>query len=296
LLIEQKRGWTDYIANIPYYGVSGMREKVASFLLDLDSFRNAKTLSEFQSARAVIMSRWSEMSTELKGAVEAKQLSISGISKTPVSDFDRKLVIVGERTGVDIKPLEDVRLDLAKELISIHKEDIAKLKEEPSEIVSKVEETQNRIGELLVLQGMCGKQIKINESQLKQYEDSLVEIEKDLKANKLTEKLVTFGVNEAELQMAKGRCQTCLSLVDDILISPDSVAMPMSLEENITHLNNQRKMTQSLIEGLAKSIERDKNQLLTVNRNILELRKDLVSLKRDIKLVRPEISRHLSGY
>lgn len=51
LLVEQKRGWTDYIANIPYYGVSSMREKVASFLLDLDIFRSTKKLNELQSQR-----------------------------------------------------------------------------------------------------------------------------------------------------------------------------------------------------------------------------------------------------
>ncbi|MCG3743185.1 hypothetical protein EXA18_06735 [Vibrio cincinnatiensis] len=283
LLIEQKRGWTDYIANIPYYGVSGMREKVASFLLDLDSFRNAKKLSEHQSARAVIVSRWAETTTTLKVALEALHLSMSGISKTPVSDFDRTLVVVGQRVGVEIKPLEDVRLELSQELIRLDQEEKERVKEEPGEIVRKIEAIQDQIGDLLVLQGMCGKQIKINESQLKQYEDSLVGTEKDLKANKLTKKLVTFGVNEAELNVAKGRCQTCFSILDDILISPDSVAMPMTLEENIAHLDNQKKMTQSLIDGLTKSVEKDKNQLLTINRKVTELRQELVSLRRDIK-------------
>lgn len=58
--------------------------------------------------------------------------------------------------------------------------------------------------------------------------------------------------------------------------------MPMSLQENITHLNNQKKMTQSLLEGLGKNIERDKNQLLAINREVIKLRKELVSLRRDI--------------
>lgn len=283
LLVEQKRGWTDYIANIPYYGVSGMREKVASFLLDLDSFRNAKTLSEYQSARASIMSTWSETVTELKGKLEAKQLTSTGISRSPITDFDRKLVIVGERTGVDIKPLEQIRVELAQELLRIHNDEKSKQKDEPEDIVTKIEATQDRIGELLVMQGMCGKQIKINESQLNQYQESLSSIVKDLKANKLTEKLVNFGVNEADLGIAKGVCQTCLSPVNDMLISPDSIAMPMTLQENISHLDNQKKMTQSLIEGLTKEIEKDKNQMLTINRTVIELRKELVSLRRDIK-------------
>ncbi|EMA3775401.1 AAA family ATPase [Vibrio cholerae] len=38
LLIEQKRGWTNYIANTPYFGVSNVVQKTVSYLLNLDTF------------------------------------------------------------------------------------------------------------------------------------------------------------------------------------------------------------------------------------------------------------------
>ncbi|AVX02053.1 ATP-binding protein [Vibrio vulnificus] len=283
LLIEQKRGWTDYIANIPYYGVSGMREKVASFLLDLDSFRNTKKLNELQSQRARVLSEWSEAATEIKVSVENKDLSVSGVSKAPSVEFDPKLVTIGERVGLEVKPFEQVKAELNQEMYEVVKNEKAQLSDDSSDLVAKIESVQDRIDELLLMQGMCGSQIKINESQLGQYKESLESIEKDLKGNKLTRKLVKFGVDEAELDFAKGRCHTCLNLIDDILVSPDSVAMPMSLEENITHLDNQKKMTKSLIDGLQKTIERDKGQLLTINREVTKFRKELISLKRDIK-------------
>ena len=283
LLIEQKGGWTDYIANIPYYGVSGMREKVASFLLDLDSFRNAKKLSELQSKRSELMMLWSELVTELKVTAEGKYLSIAGVSKTPTSDFDSSLVLIGENVDGNFVTIDTLKQKLFDELDQLNRVRQENLDDEPEELVQEIEQVQNRIDELLLMQGMCGKQIKINESQHCQYIDSLKSIEKDLKDNKLTEKLVKFGANEADLDFVKGKCHTCLNPIDDILISPDSVAMPMSLEENITHLNNQKKMTQSLLDGLVKNIERDKNQLLAINREVIKLRKELVSLKRDIK-------------
>ncbi|MDC5757211.1 hypothetical protein OPW41_24290 [Vibrio europaeus] len=283
LLIEQKRGWTDYIANIPYYGVSGMREKVASYLLDLDSFRNTKKLNELQSQRARVISEWSEFATEIKVSVESKYLSVSGVSKAPSVDFDSKLVTIGERVGVDIKPFDQVKAELSQEMHEVLQNEKAQLSDDSPDLVAKIESVQDRIDELLLMQGMCGSQIKINESQLGQYVESLESIEKDLKGNKLTRKLVKFGVNEADLDFAKGKCHTCLNPIDDILISPDSIAMPMSLEENITHLDNQKKMTKSLIDGLHKTIERDKGQLLTINREVAKFRKELISLKRDIK-------------
>ncbi|PSU55158.1 ATP-binding protein, partial [Photobacterium phosphoreum] len=66
LIVEQKRGWTDYIANIPYYGVSGVRAKVASFLLDLNVFRNANRIGELNSEKNRIISEWSELVTSIQ--------------------------------------------------------------------------------------------------------------------------------------------------------------------------------------------------------------------------------------
>ncbi|WP_085299971.1 ATP-binding protein [Cognaticolwellia mytili] len=283
LLVEQKRGWTDYIANIPYYGVSSMREKVASFLLDLDVFRNTKKLNELQSQRSKLTAEWSELITEIKLTVEGKYLSISGLSKAPSIDFDSKLVSISERKGIEIQPIKSIREELRKNMIEVIQNEKSQLSEEPLALIKNIELIQNRIDELLVMQSMCSSQIKINESQLGQYVESLKSIKKDLKANKLTEKLVKFGADESELDFAKGKCHTCMNPIDDILISPDSVAMPMSLQENITHLDNQNKMTKSLLDGLEKNIERDKGQLLTINREIIKFRKELISLKRDIK-------------
>ena len=43
LAVEQKRGWTDYIANIPFYGIRDARTRVTEFLLGLSVFeRQAK--------------------------------------------------------------------------------------------------------------------------------------------------------------------------------------------------------------------------------------------------------------
>ncbi|HDZ3775013.1 TPA: hypothetical protein RSW76_003581, partial [Vibrio cholerae] len=283
LLIEQKRGWTDYIANIPYYGVSGMREKVANFLLDLDSFRNAKKLNELQSERNKIINEWSELATEAKLVVEGKLFSISGIAKTPSTDFDPKLIEIKQISSDATKTLSEVKSELFEASIVIMNAEKAPLNGQEENLILSIEQVQNRIDELLTFQAICGRQIKVDESQLSQYLETLESIQKDLLDNKRTQKLVNYGANEADLDIAKGRCHTCLTIIDDILVSPDTIAMPMTIEENIIHLDSQRKMTESLLEGLRKNIERNKGQLLTINREVLEKKKELAALKRDIK-------------
>lgn len=283
IIVEQKRGWTDYIANIPYYGISAMREKVAGFLLDLDVFRNAKDLNELQSKRSKVMTLWSELVSEVKISTESKYLSVSGLSKTPSIDFDPRLVFITERNGTEAQSFELVKKGLQNGMQEIIQNEVSQFSGESSGLIKEIELVQNRVDELLTMQSMCSSQIKINESQRGQYIENLASIEDDLRSNKLTEKLVKFGADETELDFAKGKCHTCLNPIDDILISPDSMAMPMSLQENIIHLGNQEKMINSLLGGLNKNIERDKGQLLTINKELVKTSKELVSLKRDIK-------------
>ncbi|EJL6438693.1 hypothetical protein NMR82_003698, partial [Vibrio cholerae] len=164
LLIEQKRGWTDYIANIPYYGVSGMREKVANFLLDLDSFRNAKKLNELQSERNKIINEWSELATEAKLVVEGKLFSISGITKTPSTDFDPKLIEIKQISSDATKTLSEVKSELFEASIVIMNAEKAPLNGQEENLILSIEQVQNRIDELLTFQAICGRQIKVDES------------------------------------------------------------------------------------------------------------------------------------
>ncbi|SKA54631.1 hypothetical protein [Enterovibrio nigricans] len=283
MIIEQKRGWTDYIANIPYFGISGMREKVTNYILDLDVFRNAKLINDLQIKRNSLINKWSELVTESKLLVENKGYSISGLSRYPVTDFDPKLVSVGDRRDSNIVSIDVVRSDLISEYRKIDNNEKQSDIDEPKSLIENIEKTERRIDDLLVLNSMLGSQIKIDESQVNQYKDGLIEIEKDLKSNKLTRKLVELGADKANLSIAKGKCNTCLQVVDDILLPPDTLAMPMELKENIQHLENQKKMTKSLVDGLERKINADKDKLLSVNRELTECRKNLVSLRKDMK-------------
>ncbi|MGL6364854.1 hypothetical protein ACSZMZ_02880 [Aeromonas veronii] len=142
---------------------------------------------------------------------------------------------------------------------------------------------QNNIDELLIALSMCSSQIKISESQLIQYKENLIDIEKDLKANKLTSKIIKFGAQQSNLSIAKGKCHTCMQPVDDILMPPDSLSMPMTIDENIVHLENQKNMIKSISAGLEKEIMANKEQLITITRKITEQKQILISLKRDMK-------------
>ncbi|TGA68295.1 hypothetical protein VFES401_15565 [Aliivibrio fischeri] len=285
IFVEQKRGWTDYIANIPYYSVSGMREKVVSYLLDLDVFRNTKDLNLLTVEKNKLTSEWSELVTSIKLLADSNFLSVSGLLKNPSIDFDKALVSIGENINGTMKSFGDLKCELFELQNKILTKERSPLNDEAPELVNKIEKVQNRIDELLILQTMCASQIRINQSQAKQYKLNLESIEKDLKANKLTKKLNDFGADNLNfnLNFVDGKCGTCLQIIDDILLPPESESIPMTIDENITHLDNQKKMISSIMIGLEKDIEKEKTQLISINREATEKVREIYSLRKDVK-------------
>ena len=186
--------------------------------------------------------------------------------KNPVNDFDSTLVNIGEWNGTEINSLDKVKAELISQWNDINKNPLEP-DSPPSEAATDVLALQNNIDELLIALSMCGSQIKISESQLIQYKENIIEIERDLKANKLTSKIINFGAQQSNLSIAKGKCHTCMQPVDDILMPPDSLSMPMTIDENIIHLENQRNMIKSISAGLEKEIMTNKEQLVSSNRS-----------------------------
>ncbi|MCG9528354.1 AAA family ATPase, partial [Providencia rettgeri] len=80
LFIEQKRGWTDYIANIPYYAIRNVKKRVVEFLLDCETFSNEHAINKVQNEILTLKNEWSELRTEIRLISERNLLFVSGIN------------------------------------------------------------------------------------------------------------------------------------------------------------------------------------------------------------------------
>lgn len=284
LLIEQKRGWTNYIANVPYYGVSNMREKIVTYLLDLDTFRNNKKINELVALRNKISAAWSESATAVKLITRANQLSVKGLSSAPNVDFRKELVSIGESDKEDFKVIDELLLNLADKLDAINNKEKVSPDLNSSQSIKSLEETQNLLAEMMTLQKISNDKIRINNSQIKLYDETLQNVLEDLRKNKLAQKLNNFGA-EFELSVAVGKCGTCLQPIDDTLTPPENQTFPMTIKENITHLENQKTMIESLVIGLEKETVKDKAVLLKIEVEFSLKIQELAAIKKDIKSI-----------
>ncbi|EGQ7701517.1 ATP-binding protein [Vibrio cholerae] len=283
LLIEQKRGWTNYIANTPYFGVSNVVQKTVSYLLNLDTFDKERKLNELYSQRNRLTSQWAESASNIKLIASNAKLNVRGLSAKPEVDFDKNLVLIG--SGYDeFKPLTNLVVEALNELHKLSRDPIKNLQNEQPQLAENIEKAQNRISEILTLQKICGDEVRINKSKIGLYQESLSDIEEELERNRMTNKLNKFGA-DFDLPVAKNICATCHKPLDDSLVSPENTVMNMTLDENIKYLDNQKSMVKNLLAGLEKRLEKAKSDMLSLQTELREHTKILASLKRDIKSI-----------
>lgn len=283
LLIEQKRGWTNYIANAPFYGISGVVTKIVSYLLDLDTFSHEAKLKELRAKRNTLTNEWSEIVSNFKLIVSNSHLFVKGLTSTPAIDFKSSNVFIGQGTE-ESKGLQNLIDGAVLFLDDLNKQDNNRLSDEEPDLVSVIQQVQDRIGELLIAQKLCGDDIRVAESKASLYKETLATIEEDLETNKLTRKLNKFGA-EYELPIAKNVCATCHNILDDALSSPEDMVKNMTIDENITYLDNQKKMVSRMISGLMKESEVGKSNLLAINSELRDKHRELASYKRQMKSV-----------
>lgn len=99
LAVEQKRGWTDYIANIPFFGILDARIRVTKFLLGLGVFERQAKRAALDADSVAIDSDWRKAYDTLRQAAVANGIVIEGLSATPVSRFDPATVLLAKSDG-----------------------------------------------------------------------------------------------------------------------------------------------------------------------------------------------------
>ncbi|WP_217701257.1 hypothetical protein, partial [Salmonella enterica] len=274
---EQKRGWTDYIANIPYYAIRNVKKRVIEFLLDCDTFANERAINTIQSEISGLQNEWSELKTEIRLISEKNTLVVDGIDERATVDFDKDLV--------NIKYFKDDHLiDINNKLIELNNqiENVERAVKPKTELlINSLENEQSELARLLSIQDVLYRDILNEKSNISQYELNKTQILEDLNNNKIAKKLKDFGA-ESNISIAKDICPTCHSPIKDSLLIMDDALEPMSITENIAYLESQLRMVKKYIDGSYHIISQRERELKSVREEIIRVRGVILSSKIDI--------------
>lgn len=291
LFIEQKRGWTDYIANIPYFQIRDAFEKVFEFILDMDVFENARRRSELSDAAAKIQTKWAELSYEISLIANRAVLSVDGIPQRASPEFDVTAVRVSKILKEGATPVHEYVAGKRNEVAAIEQER-TQTDESGGGQEQEFKELSQAIVEASLSAEALSKDIAINTGSLRNNEKALEEAREDIERNKIARKITKIG-GDLGLSSAAGVCPTCHQAVDDTLFLADTLVQPMSLEENIKYLDSQERMLESYVNGTKGLLEKQEGQLRAILDELSSLRRRAVAARRDFVVNDPAVRESL---
>jgi hypothetical protein len=281
LAVEQKRGWTDYIANIPFFGIRDPRIRVTEFLLGLGVFERQAKRAELDAASMVIDSDWRKAYDTFRQAAAANNILIEGLTPTPVSILDPTTVLLVRSDGSITISLREQVSKLREEHRELGEKAEAYGKVSGAQALQELEITSAELQRLSVLHERATTNLTLQKASLDELRLLLAAANEDVERNKTAQKLRNLGA-QMDLQVATDHCPTCHQEVDDTLLSGIVTGPQMDLETNIAYLDSQRKMLQRQINGAVEEIRQSEIAVADVSARLAATHDYRNSLRGDV--------------
>ncbi|MEB0042649.1 ATP-binding protein [Pseudomonas sp. MH10] len=254
MIIEQKRGWTDYIANLPYFGVRDARIKIVDFLVGTDVFETDAKRDSLDQESKSIYDEWQILYRTLVTEVLKHGFKFSNISKTPASDFNAGLVDFHRTSeGVTESILEYRKRKINDHvLIGLR---LAQQGETPTlEITQSIEKYTSELERFTVAYETSLGNLALYRVDLNSNRINTQQAKDELTKNQAAQKLIKFGAS-LRLSTASNSCPACHQAIGHSLVDLHESTPHMDIGTNIAYLTAQLRMLERERGGIDQSIQ-----------------------------------------
>lgn len=280
-IIEQKTGWSDFLATMPYFGMRNTEQRVVEFLLKLDVFENEKKKQQLNSLKQNLINRWQNIYLKFQNLAERTGGKLVGLENGPS--------IINSYGSIYISLLRDDKSITLSDLNEIQKTELAILESQQTVTVgnniNKNEKALNILNDSLnqisLNFELLSPELNFDKEKLKQYERQIIAVQDDLRKNKGALKVNKMG-GDLPTETAKNICPTCEQVLNDSLLPSDIKQIPMRIEDNISYLDSQERMISVYIEGQQKTINEKENKLKGYQSQALQIRQQIRDLKKEL--------------
>jgi hypothetical protein len=238
--IEQKRGWSGVFASLPtYLKVKEPKKRIVEYILELDSIKNERLQSVYNEQKKTILSKWKEEISWLNYKLQANNCKIHNMHYEPSEDFVEKLeelAIFKILTNGEVLINDHIEnLDSNLNLFREKNLTIGDLNEELNDdlinLRIKLKEYENEFS-------VIEDNIFLKKGNIGSLENNIEQIKTDIVNNKDIAKLKKLG-SVSEWSTSQETCPVCYQTIKDNLLPQDNNYNFMSIEENISHLQEQ---------------------------------------------------------
>ncbi|WP_374440282.1 hypothetical protein [Epilithonimonas sp.] len=280
-VIEQKAGWTDFLASIPYYSLNDKETRAVEFLLKFDSAERRRKKASIRQEKSTIENEWQNLYNKLQSFANTIASEVKGIDEKPsVSLFPTSIYLTytnNEKTFV----LSEYVNELQKEYDEIVNIEIPTIGEVAAEKEIEIKNLADKLGTLSVNLNATLNHKNLESERYKSFTEQLKELENDLEQNKYHKKVKEKGA-ELGYEIARDSCPYCEQKLDDSLLPKDIPQMPMQIDDNINYLQAQISLIKIYINNHVQEIENLERRISMLNHDISETRTQIRVLKTQL--------------
>lgn len=280
-ILEQKSGWSDFFATLPYYAMRNTESRVIEFLLDMDVFENEKRKQQLSSSKQQLINKWNSLFLSFNKLAEKCAGTLRGLDQNPA--------IINNYSSIYISVWKDEKVITITELNEQQKNELSQIEGQQATTVGtnikKNEEVLKRLTDKLnqvsLNYDMLSPELNFDNEKLKQYRKQLEAVLEDLRKNKGALKVKSLG-HQLPAETASDNCPTCQQPIKDSLLPSEIKQTPMRIEDNVSFLEAQKKMIEVYIEGQEKIIKEKERKLLVYQTQLTETRQEIRDTKKEL--------------
>lgn len=282
LFIEQTKGWSDFFATMPFFGITKAKEKIVEFLLGLNEIVLSTEKDILHKQKNVITDDWKrkiKTFSYLEKQTSSTIINVPEELTTDKAEIEKINVIfhTSEDEAVVFDRFMAEKVEMVKEL---ENRPISTVKENREETVLEFNKQKQDYYELKEYIENFENKLLIDKQQDFSLKNQLSSVDVEIKDHINLQKV--FSENIINVHGAN-QCPTCTQPVSINLISSRNISIPqLTLDENTNFLRSQKKIIQTSIKSLIKTIS-EKEVLLTYFKNNLRQKEILIkSISKDL--------------
>lgn len=282
LCIEQKRGWSGLLTTIPNFGFKDIKKKAIEYILNLDIITNEKLKAEQKINELYLKNKWYTIISEMESLLKNNNCIIPNLFEQPkiLDEENMKMLGVFKQEHNENIYIEEYISKLKVQSKELTQCDL-KVGENIDELQEELEDLKNDIQQDEEIYDSQIKQINLESDEIDVITKNLEIINKDLNNNKDLQKLKKLGALK-DSKIINDICPICNQKIQDCLLSQSDSLKVMSIEDNIKHLQEQKKLLEYTMKAHKENIEQYNKFAESMKTNIEKKRRTIRRIINDI--------------
>ncbi len=278
-IIEQKKGWSQFLATIPYYNLRNAEGRSIEYLLNLDVAENEKIKRNLYIRKQLVKEKWEAHYTQAQHIANRGAAILQGMTNTPT--------IINDPNTISLRIIKNEIEYAIAEYVEIIRAEYSELEKQNYVIDNEVNERRlteytKEYSNLSLNMDLLLSDISIEKNQLEEYRSQLSLVQGDLRKNKDIKKINSLG-GQVQIPTLENRCPLCSTDISIQSLLPTEMGVtPMQIEDNISYLEAQKSMIEIYIGGLSDKIKAQEYRYNTLDERCSEIKSLIRSLKKEL--------------